>query len=256
MVPHFRFETLGTLRVHGSVCAIALALLASEAMADGKPVTFDSRDGFKLHADLYSANERGPGILMLHQCDRKPGATAGYSALAHRLSELGCHVLVLDFRGYGRSVSDAFDGENWQEARAFFRDDVSAAFDFLIDTADVTNAGVVGASCGGRHAVELMRSNRGRVHALTFLSAGLGESVDAIQGVPVFCVAARRDPYGNAPSSMRRAHRRSGHESSRLEIRDGHLHGTPILETYPNLVDDIANWLVERLTGDVVQSEG
>src|SRR5690242_3965299 len=90
-----------------SVCLFgALALLiagASVSAAEpvtGSPATITAPDGTKLAATYYAGDEPGPGILLLHQCNKD---RSSWNALAERLSRGGFHVLTMDYRGYGES---------------------------------------------------------------------------------------------------------------------------------------------------------
>jgi hypothetical protein len=42
---------------------------AIEARAEKQDVTFRAADGFTLKGTFYSAENPGPGLLLLHQCD-------------------------------------------------------------------------------------------------------------------------------------------------------------------------------------------
>src|SRR5256885_544386 len=61
-------------------------------------------DGSKLKATYFAAGRPGPGVLLLHQCNRDRKM---WSELAPRLADSGLNVLALDFRGYGDSQGTA-----------------------------------------------------------------------------------------------------------------------------------------------------
>ncbi|MEX1140402.1 MAG: hypothetical protein WEB33_01820 [Bacteroidota bacterium] len=61
-------------------------------------------DGMTLRGVYHEASGPGPGIVLLHQCDRV-GMTTGYEVLATRLVDQGFHVLALDARASVRAAA-------------------------------------------------------------------------------------------------------------------------------------------------------
>src|SRR5262245_47640318 len=89
------------------VAAVLLAALAPRpAAAQSRVVDLAAPDGLMLKATFFSAPSRGPGVLLLHQCDRQ---RAIWDGLAQRLAAAGIHVLTMDLRGFGDSAGDRFD---------------------------------------------------------------------------------------------------------------------------------------------------
>lgn len=233
--------------------ALGIVIAVTAALGiDDRTVTIPAGDDLDLVARIYPAATEGPGVLLLHQCDRE-GPLTGYESLAAHLQARGVHVLMLDFRGYGESRDDHFTGENWQEAQRHFVDDVEHAYSALVSQEGVNpdRIAIVGASCGGRFGIQLAKTHEG-VQALAFMSCGLGRNVsDLMEGVrerPVFCVAAEDDPFGRAAASLREAFAASTHPDSRLIIYKGTAHGTPLFDQDPTLVTTMTDWLVARLT--------
>lgn len=61
-----------------------------------KTVNFETSDGLKVYADLYSSNnERGPLIILYHQAGFSRGE---FRSIAPRLVDLGFNVLAVDLR--------------------------------------------------------------------------------------------------------------------------------------------------------------
>ncbi|MCY7305793.1 MAG: alpha/beta hydrolase [Rhodoferax sp.] len=106
----------------------------------------------KLHAlwhpaqpDGFSRNSAAPVLLYLH------GARFNVTGSAHRvrrMQELGFSVLVLDYRGFGRS-----DGDSPSEALA--NEDARAAWDWLASRDPQRPRYIFGHSLGGALAIEL-----------------------------------------------------------------------------------------------------
>src|ERR1700723_1617266 len=68
-------------------------------------VDLTASDGTKLKASYFAAKP-GPGVLLLHQCNRQRKV---WDDLAQQLSTAGINVLTLDYRGFGESAGDRFD---------------------------------------------------------------------------------------------------------------------------------------------------
>ena len=66
----------------------------------GRKVDLKAADGTKLALTYYASERPGPGILLLHQCNRD---RSSWNALAEELATKGFHVLTLDYLGYGDS---------------------------------------------------------------------------------------------------------------------------------------------------------
>src|SRR5271168_946987 len=71
-------------------------------------VSYQSPDGYRLHADLYGKGDRG---LVLDHGGRF--TKESWRKQAGVFAEAGFHVLAIDFRGYGQSVPGSRD-EDWK----------------------------------------------------------------------------------------------------------------------------------------------
>src|SRR5208283_4708501 len=84
--------------------AVAVFTLAASCAARQVPaprvVDLTAADGTKLKATYFSAGRPGPGVLLLHQCNRDRQVWYG---LADQLNAAGINVLALDYRGFGES---------------------------------------------------------------------------------------------------------------------------------------------------------
>src|SRR6202043_2157097 len=69
-------------------------------------VDLTGTDGTKLKATYFAAGKPGPGVLLLHQCNRQRKVWDG---LAPQLAPAGTNVLTVDYRGFGESGGDSFD---------------------------------------------------------------------------------------------------------------------------------------------------
>lgn len=236
--------TLGVM-----LCSPGLFNVSVSGQHQGKEVHIASVDGMNLRGVYYDASQTGPGVLLLHQCDRE-GIPTGYEKLAVMLSERGFHVLTLDFRGYGGSRNEKYTGENWQEAGTFFPGDTETAYQFLTaqPKVDKTRMALVGASCGGRQAVLLAARHR-EIQALVLLSGSirnpLEEALAQIRDRPVFCVASDGD--STAARAMKQVFDGSQRKESRFLLYKGNDHGTPLFVHDLKLEGMIVEWFEAHL---------
>src|SRR5271165_4885367 len=99
---------------------VLVALVSSSACrAQDAPaprnVDLSASDGTKLKATYFAASKPGPGVLLLHQCNRDRQVWYG---LADQLTAAGINVLVLDYRGFGESGGVPHEKATPQEAAA------------------------------------------------------------------------------------------------------------------------------------------
>lgn len=125
-------------------------------------------DGKRLHAWFVRAVDAAPGEVrpaILH-CHGNAGNVESHLAFSQFLTRRGFHVLIFDYRGYGRS----------DQAGALSRDvlaaDALAAYDALVARTDVDakRVGVYGVSLGGVFALDVAKE-RASVAAACTVSA-------------------------------------------------------------------------------------
>lgn len=234
------------------IITIALALISHSLSAE--VVTLTAEDGFTLEADYYAGESGQPAVLLLHQCN---GDRSMYQAVGRELSQHGVHVLALDFRGYGGSVSKGVDieeirrqtssREEYRKAAAPIREhwasDVNIAADFLrerIGEGGLIGAG--GASCGGGQSVVL--AGQRNISALMMFSSGISEEMSkqttAFNEIPTLFIVAEEDDFSYRRS--RDLFANAGHTQSRMITYKGGAHGSPLYKQDPTLVDTIVNW--------------
>ncbi len=82
-----------------SLAILSLLLAALSTPAQTPPVLdLTSPDGTTLKATFFPASKPGPGLLLLHQCNRQRKV---WDDLAQKLASAGINVLTFDFRGLG-----------------------------------------------------------------------------------------------------------------------------------------------------------
>src|SRR5271167_3599114 len=156
--------------------AIALLLFALTGVSSALPaeriVDLTAADGTKLKATFFAAANPGPGVLLLHQCNRQRKV---WDSLAHQLAAAGVNVLTLDLRGFGESGGDRFDKLPPQQVAQIEQEkwpgDIDTAFQYLVSQPGVTRdmIGVGGASCGVNNSIQTARRHP-EVKSLVLLS--------------------------------------------------------------------------------------
>ncbi len=240
-----------------SICLLLLAISAP-AFGQGPPapreVTLTAADGATLKASYYAAAQPGPAVLLLHMCNT---TRRSWDPLAPQLAAAGVHTLSLDYRGFGESGGDRFEGVAPQDAQRTIDEkwpgDIDKAYDFLIAQpgVDKTRIGAAGGSCGVAQAVRLARRHP-EVRSLALLAGPL--DLDGVTfltetpWLPIFAAAAADDQFDDdAPATMRWILAMSGNPRNKFSgFRDG-KHGTEIFGPHPELPKQMVAWYLDTL---------
>lgn len=240
-----------SFRLLVSVLAATL-WLASSAQAQQPPtprvVDITASDGTNLKATYFAAGKPGPGVLLLHQCNRQRKV---WDALAQRLAAVGLNVLTFDFRGFGESGGTPLDKLAPQEAAQVFQQkfpaDVDTAFQYLVSQAGGTRGtmGAGGASCGVNQAVQLARRHP-EVKALVLLSEGTDlagrQFLRESPKLPVFMAVADDDPDSGVVEIMQWLFTLSPNPANRFERYPAGGHGVEMFEAHKELASEIVAW--------------
>ena len=161
------------------VSLLGVFLLTLTAAAQQPPaarvIDLKASDGAILKASYFAAAKSGPGVLLLHQCNRQRKV---WDDLARQLAAAGINVLTFDLRGFGESGGSRFDKltpqENAQVQAEKWPGDIDTAFQYLVSQPGVTRdvIGVGGASCGVNNSIQTARRHPGEVKSLVLLSGG------------------------------------------------------------------------------------
>jgi len=213
-------------------------------MIQENPVTIEASDGLTLVGTFLmppeSANERVPGVLLLHMLN---GDRSAWDSLTEQLAAPGYASLAIDMRGHGET-----GGENdWQLAA----DDLQRAWSYLAERAEVDaeRTVVIGASIGANMAL-ITGANQPAINGVVLLSPGLiyrgVKSDDAMTQYgerPALIVVTEGDKF-SATSSRDLQELAQG--EVQLEILPTSRHGTRMLLREDLGVDKlILSWLEE-----------
>jgi dienelactone hydrolase len=240
-----------------SVSAALILLFAGAAAAAGEPVTgapatIPAPDGTKLAATYYAGEKPGPGILLLHQCNKD---RSSWNGLAERLAREGFHVLTVDYRGYGESGGkrhlDLSDQDRVEVVNEVWPGDVDAAYAYLKSRPGVQGVmGAGGASCGVNQSIQLSRRHP-EVKSLVLLSGNTDSSGrQHLKGKssPPLMLAAADDDDG-AVELIAWIDAASDNPANRfVEYKTGG-HGTEMFQPHPELPAEIVAWYEATLSG-------
>ena len=239
--------------------AIAGALLATLSMASplagqsmpaaARTVDLKSPDGIALKASYFAAERPGPGLVLLHACNRD---RSSWNGLATAAAARGFHVLALDYRGYGQSGGTKADDPSQQRwiADREWPGDIDAAYAWLTSQTgvDKTRIGAAGASCGVDQAVQLARRHP-EVRTVVLLSGGLTakgrEFIRDSAWLPIFSAASQGD--GGAVETMRWSAGWSRNPANTFVEYQAAGHGTDMFAVEKELPPQILAWFEKHL---------
>lgn len=192
-----------------SLVAVLLCLPLLVQAQPPQTVSFPTRDGGEIYANLYPAGKRS--IVLAH------GAIfnkESWEPLAQSLLENDLTVLAIDFRGYGKSRPG-------RQSRAMELD-ILAAIQFLKQSGH--NVSVLGASMGGGAAARA--AEPGAIDKLILLSPVPVAHPEKIQGNKLF-IASKDEPM----ASQVKAQYRLAPEPKQLQLIGGSAHAQHIFKT-------------------------
>ena len=234
-----------------------LILLALTCVAQQTPAariaSLTTPDGIVLKATYFAAGKPGPGVLLLHQCNRQRKVWDG---LAERLASSGINVLTLDYRGYGESGGTPNDKLSAEEQKKMATEiwprDFDMALEYLESQPGVVRAkiGAAGASCGVNNSIQLARRHS-EIEPLMLLSGPTdraGRLFLQSSGLPIFVSAADDDEFGNMVEPMQWWFSISPNSASRFAHYATGGHGADMFAVHKELIDLIADWFAATLT--------
>jgi dienelactone hydrolase len=216
-------------------------------------VDLTAADGTKLKASYFAAAKPGPGVLLLHQCNRQRKVWDG---LAQQLAAAGINVLTLDYRGYGDSAGDRFDKLPPQEEAQIQAEkwpgDIDTAFQYLGSQPGVTRdvIGVGGASCGVNNSVQTAWRHT-EVKSLVLLSGNtdlkgrqfLRESTK----LPVFFAVADDDEFPPSIVATEWLYSLAADPDKKFVHVATGGHGADMFKVHPDMTGQIVDWYVTTL---------
>src|SRR5215470_17297062 len=234
-----------------TILLFALACAAKEPLAP-KVADLTAADGTKLKVSYFAADGPGPGVLLLHQCNRQRKVWDG---LAAQLAAAGINVLTLDNRGFGESDGERFDKVTQQqraEIVAKWPGDIDVAFQYLKSQPGVKQdaIGVGGASCGVNNSVQTARRHP-EVKSLVLLSGTTDfngrEFLRKSGSVPAFFAVADDDEFPASIQTIEWLYNVDSNPGKRFVHYAIGGHGADMFPFHPELPQMIVDWYVTTL---------
>ncbi len=231
---------------------VLLFLSALPALATERTVDLTAPDGTLLKGTYFSAGKPGPGVLLLHQCNRERKVWDG---LAQQLSAAGLNVLTFDYRGFGESGGEPerkLTPAQIGAQRAKWPNDIEAAYRYLVSQPDVNKdvIGVGGASCGVDNSLQLAVRHP-EVQSLVLLSglcnrAGRQYLRDTTSP-PAFFAAADDDEFPGTVTMIEWQYNIAGNPGKEYVHEKTGNHGTDMFVAHPKLMKQITQFYVTTL---------
>ncbi len=237
---------------------LALSLLTLAAAAQQAPparvIDLKAPDGTLLKASYFAAAKSGPGVLLLHQCNRQRKV---WDELAAQLAAAGINVLTFDLRGFGESGGTPFDKltpqEHAQTEAEKYPGDVDTAFQYLVSQPGVTKdvIGVGGASCGVNNSIQAARRHPAEVKSLALLSGGTDlagrQFLRQQSQLPALFTVADDDEFVPTVTFIPWLFSVDSNPGKKLVHYAKGGHGADIFAVHPELQGVIVDWYVTTL---------
>jgi dienelactone hydrolase len=239
-----RTSTLALFLFFLTCCGIASAV--------ERTVDLTASDGTTLKASYFPADKPGPGVLLLHQCNRQRTVWDG---LAQQLSAAGINVLTMDLRGFGESGGVPLAKATQPEAiaqEAKWPGAIDIAYQYLTSQPGVNKdmIGVGGASCGVNNSVQTAIRHP-EVHSLVLLSGPTDrngrEFLRNSTTAPEFFAAADDDEFPGTVVGMEWLYNITGNPGKTWVHETTGGHGADMFKAHPELMKQITDWYVTTL---------
>ncbi len=235
------------------ILSLLLSALSTPAQQP-RVLDLTSPDGVTLKASFFPAAKPGPGLLLLHQCNRQRKV---WDDLAQKFAASGINVLTFDFRGFGESAGTPIEKLTTDQVQDLFDKkfplDVDTAYKFLSTQPTVTPSIMAagGASCGVNQAV-LLASRHPEVKALVLLSEATlrpgREFLRKNPNLPIFAAVADDDPDPAVVEFMEWIYSFSTNPINKFEHFPKGGHGVELFALHKDLPTDIVKWLTNALS--------
>ncbi len=233
-------------------------LMAASAIGQQSPaprvIDLKAADGTLLKASYFAAAKPGPGVLLLHQCNRQRKV---WDELGGQLAAAGINVVTFDLRGFGESGGDRFDKLTPQQVGQVEQEkwpgDIDTAFQYLVSQPGVTHdvIGVGGASCGVNNSILAARRHAGEVKSLVLLSGGTNfagrQFLRDSSQLPVLFAVADDDEFRPTADVMPWLYTVDSNPGKKFVRYAKGGHGADIFGVHPEFRGVIVDWFVTTL---------
>jgi dienelactone hydrolase len=234
-----------SMKLAGLICVVLVWAACASAEVKKQDADLAAADGVKIKVSYFSAGKPGPGVLLMHQCNRDRSTWDG---LAAQMAAAGIHVVTLDYRGYGESGGERFLSLPPEKAAAEqlkWPGDIDLAYQYLRSQTgvDKTRMGAGGASCGVNNSVHLAHRHP-EVKALVLLSGPADDEtiqfVETTTRMPILSAASEDDD--DMLPTMRWLMGFARNPQDRLVTYKAAGHGTEMFKVEKGLQSMILEW--------------
>lgn len=237
------------------VSGVRAAEQVADKVAKEQEVNFTAEDSFLLSGRYYSGAKNGAGVLLLHDCKHD---SKSYQALSERLAASGIHALAMDFRGYGKSVSEEFSRQKIKTKTrnivdyqneisilmSYWSNDVLSAYHFLRSKVNRDKeVSVVASGCSAVQAVSL--AEKMRVNSFVMISPQMNyvekERFKNLFDIPAYFINSAQDLETHKISLE--LFNWNGDKRSKFQIFKGSRSAYSLLHHDDYLADDINYWI-------------
>lgn len=241
------------LRSFAVTLLLLLIFAPCRSYAQANPAKRDidviASDGIKLRATYYGGPNRGPAVLLFHQCSRSRSI---WNPLAAKLAAEGLRVLIVEPRGIGDSQGEQWDYDgNLQHALEYWRKnwsaDAESAYQWLIAQPDVEplNVRLAGGGCGAFLALLTAQRHYPSVRSLVLFSDFDDQATQSFlknsTELRILSAVSEQDPMSLA--AAKEIHALAGNPANRLMTFAEHGHGFGLIEKNPELESVVIEWL-------------
>jgi len=218
------------------------------------------QEQFKLLGDYYKGRKKADGFLLLHDCSADRTA---YQSITEQLAQANYHVLSLDLRGFGRSVSPKFSHDKikrqtkdivlYQQKLAqltsYWEDDVMVAYNFLRQKLDnVSRISILSSGCSAPYAVST--AEKMYVANLVMITPDMDYSTKEryknLNDIASYFISSIY--HVASYQTSKELFEWNGHSRSKMLLFKGGDVDSQLLKKNSSLAKDIAHWLSERTT--------
>ena len=224
-------------------------------------VDLTAPDGVKLKGTFFAAAAAGPGVLLLHQCNRQRKV---WDDLAARMTAAGINVMTVDLRGYGDSEGTPVDKLTPEQINVVFTEkmplDVETAYKYLVAQPTVSPGilAVGGASCGVNQSVHVAMKHP-EIKALVLLSEITDSDgrnfLRAHPALPLFLATAEDDADPGVSDLMQWLATFSMNAQTKFVRYKTGGHGVEMFAVHPELPLTIVDWVAVAARSPVVAKE-
>lgn len=227
-------------------------ILTGAGFSAQRDIDLKASDGTGLKTTYFAAAKPGPGVLLLHQCNRQRKI---WDSLGQQLASSGINVLTLDLRGYGESGGPRFADlapDQAQAEREHWPSDIDIAFQFLQSQPGVQRdmIGAGGASCGVQNSVQLALRHP-EVKSLVLLSGTTNlagrQYLRNSPNLPVFFAVADDDEFPPSVQTIEWLYTLTPNPGKKFMHYTKGGHGSDMFAANPELPGLIVDWYATTL---------